>query len=77
MSLLTYNHFGNIATFDEEQAVVVRAVAEDFVKTFGENVLLQVANEELEEKLKTKELELRELQEFIDLSISSLDPDRE
>ena len=71
----SYDHFGKKASFDDQQAIVVEAVVNDFISQFRKNVHLEIEKEELEEKLKAKESELQELQKIIDASISNLDPD--
>ena len=74
---LTYDHFGKVATFDDNQAAVVNAIVNDYLTLFSENVRLDIDKEELQEKLKANENELRELQRLVDLSILHLDPDRQ
>lgn len=73
----TYNHFGKVATFDDIQVPVVEAMLNDYLALFRQNVHLDIAKEELEEKLRATENELRELQKLVDLSILHLDPDRQ
>lgn len=70
------DHFGKKAWFDDQQAIVVKALVQDFLKFVQMWVSVDIEKEELEEKLKAKELELQELQKLIDASISNLDPDR-
>lgn len=65
----TYDHFGKRACFDNAQAPVVKALVEDYLRLFSENVRLEIEKEELEGRL-------RELQAIVDASISNLDPDR-
>lgn len=74
---LTYDHFGKIATFDGDQVPVVQAMIKDYLDLVGNHVLLDIQKEEMEEKLRSKETELQELQKLIDASISNLDPDRQ
>jgi hypothetical protein len=71
----TYDHFGKIATFYGDQIPVVQMLVKDYVKLFGAHVMLDIRVEELEERLKAKDAELKELQGLIDTSISNLDPD--
>ena len=71
----TYDHFGKEATFYGDQISVVQTLAKDYVKLFGAHVMLDIRVEELEERLKAKDAELKELQGLIDTSISNLDPD--
>lgn len=72
---LVYDFFGKKATFDNAQAVVVEALSQDYVDLFSRNVKLEIEKDELAEQLKAKEVELRELQTFIDASIAELDPE--
>ena len=69
----TYDYFGKVATFDDQQAIVVRALAGGFREQFREALMTGVALEEAEMKLKEQEAELRELQAVVDASISNLD----
>lgn len=71
----TFDHFGKEATFYGDQIPVVKALVKDYLKLFGAHVMLDIRVEELEEKLKAKDAELKELQGLIDTSISNLDPD--
>ena len=71
----TYDHFGKVATFYGAQIPIVQTLVEDYVKLFGAHVMLDIRVEELEERLKAKDGELKELQGLIDASISNLDPD--
>lgn len=73
--LYSYDHFGKKASFDDQQAIVVEALVNDFVNLFRENVHVKIENEELEARLKAKDAELRDLQRVIDASIADLDPD--
>jgi hypothetical protein len=71
-----FDHFGKKAWFDEEQAVVVQALASDYLKLFSQNVRLEIEKEELEGQLREKDRQLSELQKIVDVLISPLDPDR-
>ena len=71
----TYDHFGKVATFYGDQILVVQTLIKDYVNLFGAHVMLDIRVEELEERLKAKDGELKELQGLIDTSISNLDPD--
>ncbi len=72
-----HDHFGKKAVFDDSQAEVVQALVKDYVDLFSKNVHLEIDNEELEERLKTQEIQLKELQFLVDTSISNLDPGRQ
>lgn len=71
----TYDHLGKVATFYGDQIPVVRALLNDYLDLFDAHVLLDIRVEQLEERLKAKDAELKELQGLIDTSISNLDPD--
>ena len=71
-----HDHFGKKAVFDDTQAEVVKAIVRDYVELFSKNVRLEIEIEQLEERLKRQEIELKELQTVVDASISNLDPRR-
>jgi hypothetical protein len=71
-----FDHFGKKAWFDEEQAIVVKALASDYLKLFSQNVLLEIEKGEIEDQLREKDQQLSELQNIVDVLISPLDPDQ-
>jgi hypothetical protein len=70
-----YNHFGKSAVFDGTQAVVVKALVNDFLELFRKNVHLEIDKEQLEETVRNQQIQLRQLQAAVHASISNLDPD--
>lgn len=73
---VTVDHFGMTANFDDSQAVVVKAVLNDYIEAVSQNALLDIRINELEANLRSKEVVMREMQDLIDASISHLDPDK-
>jgi len=71
-----FNHFGKEAWFDEDQAIVLKALSSDYLTLFSQNVQLEIDKEEIEEQLREANQQLSELQNIVDVFISPLDPDR-
>ena len=69
-----YNHFGKSAVFDNTQAIVVKALVNDFLELFRKNVHLEIEKDQLEETVRNQQIQLAELQAIVDASISNLDP---
>ena len=72
-----FDHFGKRASFDDYQAIVVQALVADYLQLFSRNVQLEIDKEQLEETLRVRSEELKELQSVVDATVLKIDPDSE